>query len=123
MIMRKVPILFGGVLLCLSVTARPGAAVDEITAPSCMESAILDQSNPAADLEAASEAAGLSCPSEVTDVASPLVTPIDDLADRAVICLLIPQCSRNADCDAQCGGAGLGRCVHNPCPARVCSCR
>jgi len=123
MIMRKVPILFGGVLLCLSVTARPGAAVDEITAPSCMETAALDQSNPAVDLDAASGAAELSCPSESTDVASPLVIPVDDLADRAVHCLLIPQCSRNSDCDAQCGGAGLGRCVHNPCPARICTCR
>jgi hypothetical protein len=122
-IMRKVTFLFGSVLLCLSVTARPGAAVGEISAPSCTESAVLDQSNPAADLEAASEAAGLPCPSEATDVASPLATPIDDLADRAVHCLLIPLCWRNSDCDAGCGGAGLGRCVHNPCPARVCTCR
>ena len=122
--MRKVSILFGGVLLlCLSVTALSGAAVDEITAPSCAESAVLDQCNPAADLEAASEAAGLSCPSEATEVPNPLASPIDDLADRAVHCLLIPQCSRNSDCDAGCGGAGLGRCVHNPCPARICTCR
>ena len=42
--------------------------------------------------------------------------------EPVVVCLLIPQCGRNSDCDAQCG-AGLGRCVHNPCPARVCTCR
>jgi len=119
MTMRKISFLFGAVLLCLLVTAPTGAAVDETLVTSC---AVLDQSNPAADLDPASEAADLTCPSESTEVASPLVTPVD-LADRAVHCLLIPQCSRNSDCDAQCGGAGLGRCVHNPCPARVCSCR
>jgi len=121
--MRKVTFLFGAVLLCLSATALTGAAVDEAAAPSCSESAVLDQSNPAADLEAACEADGLSCPSEATEAASPLATPLDDLSDRAVHCLLIPQCWRNSDCDAGCGGAGLGRCVHNPCPARVCTCR
>lgn len=42
--------------------------------------------------------------------------------EPVVVCLLIPQCWRNSDCDAQCG-AGLGRCVHNSCPARICSCR
>lgn len=42
---------------------------------------------------------------------------------EAPTCLLIPQCSRNSDCDALCGGPRLGRCVHNDCPARVCTCR
>ena len=42
--------------------------------------------------------------------------------EPVVVCLLIPQCWKNSDCDAQCG-AGRGRCVHNPCPARVCTCR
>ena len=42
--------------------------------------------------------------------------------EPVVVCLLIPQCWRNSDCDALCG-AGLGRCVHSKCPARVCSCR
>jgi hypothetical protein len=42
--------------------------------------------------------------------------------EPVVVCLLIPQCWRNSDCDAQCG-AGLGRCVHSTCPARICSCR
>lgn len=42
--------------------------------------------------------------------------------DQAPVCLLIPQCFRNSDCDALCGPK-LGRCVHNDCPARVCSCR
>jgi hypothetical protein len=120
--MRKVTILFGGLMLCLSLTARAGAC-EAITAPSCMESATLDQSNPVIEGEAADEAAGLLCPSEATDPASSVVTRIDDLSERAVVCLLIPQCSANADCDAQCGGPRLGRCVHNPCPARVCRCR
>ena len=39
----------------------------------------------------------------------------------AAVCLLIPQCQRNADCAAYCGSAG-GRCVHNNCPARICKC-
>ncbi len=46
----------------------------------------------------------------------------EDLVEQAAICLLIPQCFRNSDCDALCGPR-LGRCVHNPCPARVCTCR
>ena len=47
----------------------------------------------------------------------------DDAAvEQAKVCLLIPDCFRNSDCDAQCG-AGQGRCVHNDCPARVCRCR
>jgi len=48
---------------------------------------------------------------------------VDDAGvEQAKVCLLIPECSRNSDCDPQCG-AGQGRCVHNTCPARVCSCR
>ena len=46
----------------------------------------------------------------------------EDLVEQAAICLLIPPCSRNSDCDPQCGD-GQGRCVHNPCPARICRCR
>lgn len=42
--------------------------------------------------------------------------------EPVVVCLLIPQCWRNSDCDAGCGGSG-GRCVHSSCPARVCTCR
>jgi hypothetical protein len=42
--------------------------------------------------------------------------------EPVVVCLLLPQCWRNSDCDARCG-AGLGRCVHSTCPARVCTCR
>jgi len=38
-----------------------------------------------------------------------------------VVCLLIPQCSSNADCVAICGTAGA-KCVHSKCPARVCRC-
>jgi hypothetical protein len=42
--------------------------------------------------------------------------------DQAPMCLLIPECFRNSDCDVLCGPK-LGRCVHNDCPARVCTCR
>ena len=41
---------------------------------------------------------------------------------EAPTCLLIPECSRNSDCDTLCGPR-LGRCVHNDCPARICTCR
>lgn len=46
----------------------------------------------------------------------------EDQVDQAVVCLLIPECFRNSDCDAECG-VRLGRCVHNDCPARICRCR
>jgi hypothetical protein len=52
---------------------------------------------------------------EPAPAADPL--PMEPVA----ICRLIPQCSTNADCDAQCG-AGLGKCVHSKCPIRVCRC-
>ena len=42
--------------------------------------------------------------------------------EPVVVCLLIPECWSNSDCDAMCG-VKLGRCVHNTCPARVCRCR
>jgi len=57
------------------------------------------------------------------DSATALGLPIDDLADRLAICRLMPECWANADCDAQCGGAGLGRCAHSRCPVRVCRCK
>jgi hypothetical protein len=41
--------------------------------------------------------------------------------EPVAICRLIPECSKNADCDAQCG-AGLGKCVHSKCPIRICRC-
>ena len=42
--------------------------------------------------------------------------------EPVVVCLILPECFRNSDCDARCG-ARLGKCVHNSCPARICSCR
>ena len=58
------------------------------------------------------------------DLSSTVKFDLDQsVPEPVVVCLLIPQCFRNSDCDAGCGGAGLGRCVHNPCPARVCRCR
>jgi hypothetical protein len=127
--MRKSHILFSAVLLCLSVMTAGGATSDEITAPSCMEAAALDQSNPVSDEAVSDEATivdrdgELLCTSPATDLALSGVMPIDDLGDRAAICRLIPECSANADCDAQCGGPGLGRCGHSRCPIRVCRCR
>lgn len=41
--------------------------------------------------------------------------------DAHAACRMRPQCSTNADCDAICG-TGLGRCVHNNCPIRICKC-
>ena len=46
----------------------------------------------------------------------------ESVPEPVVICLLLPECWRNSDCDAGCG-AGLGRCVRGGCPARSCSCR
>lgn len=46
----------------------------------------------------------------------------EDAVEQVVMCLLIPECSKNSQCDALCG-AGLGRCVRNPCPGRICTCR
>jgi len=42
-------------------------------------------------------------------------------AEPAAICRLLPQCSKDADCDALCG-AGQGDCVRSRCPIRVCRC-
>jgi hypothetical protein len=39
-----------------------------------------------------------------------------------MVCLLLPECFRNSDCDAKCG-VGQGRCAHGGCPARHCVCR
>ena len=36
-------------------------------------------------------------------------------------CKIMPECWANADCDFSCG-VGLGRCVHNKCPVRICRC-
>ena len=36
-------------------------------------------------------------------------------------CRIMPECWTNEECDARCG-AGLGRCVHNKCPVRICRC-
>ena len=41
--------------------------------------------------------------------------------DAYAACRMRPQCSTNADCDAICG-AGLGHCVNNKCPIRICKC-
>ena len=60
------------------------------------------------------------------DQAVPTIAPVSvDQHDgnQAIGCLLIPDCFRNSDCDAVCGGPRTGRCVHNDCPIRVCSCR
>jgi len=46
----------------------------------------------------------------------------EELIEPAAICRLIPECSKNSDCDEQCG-AGLGKCVHSNCPVRICRCR
>ena len=42
--------------------------------------------------------------------------------EPTVVCLLLPECFRNSDCDAECG-VGQGRCAHGGCPARHCVCR
>ena len=36
-------------------------------------------------------------------------------------CRIMPECWSNADCNAVCG-AGLGKCIHNKCPIRICRC-
>lgn len=56
------------------------------------------------------------CPADLGATADEL--PLEPTA----ICRLIPQCSKDVDCDAQCG-AGNGNCVHSRCPIRVCRCR
>ena len=50
------------------------------------------------------------------------LAPDANAPEPVVVCLLIPECWSNSDCDAKCG-AKLGRCVHNDCPARICRCR
>ena len=38
-------------------------------------------------------------------------------------CRRAPECWTDSDCDVQCGGVGLGKCVHSNCPVRICKCR
>jgi hypothetical protein len=62
----------------------------------------------------------------VASQAEALPTVLPDIGviapEPAAICRLLPQCSADSDCDTQCG-TGLGKCVHNNCPARICRCR
>jgi len=96
------------------VGAAVAVAVDPVgtskTAPQAGESALFAQNGNAGP--------------ECQDEALPALELLSDQSapEPVVVCLLIPECSRNSDCDARCG-AGLGRCVHNPCPARICRCR
>jgi len=44
-----------------------------------------------------------------------------DLPDPEEACKIQPVCDSHPDCDAICG-SGLGRCVRNKCPIRICRC-
>lgn len=102
-------------VVALAVVAMVGAAVvamDPVGAPAApraAEPAIL-----------ASSAAAPQCQAEALPT---LLAPDANAPEPVVVCLLIPECWSNSDCDAGCGGPKLGRCVHNTCPARVCRCR
>lgn len=122
----KPTIILAGALVSLSLATVAGAAEEVATSPSCssLESpALVGVDDVIGPQEPANETSGLSCTPDAAVLASPVEVPIGDLLDRAAICRLIPECSKNADCDAQCGGAGLGFCAHSRCPVRVCRCR
>jgi len=60
---------------------------------------------------------------DLTDAWAQGIEAADDApVEEAAICRLLPQCSKDVDCDAHCG-AGQGNCVHSRCPIRVCRCR
>lgn len=45
----------------------------------------------------------------------------EDAADPEAACRIRPECDADEDCDAICG-PGLGNCIHNKCPIRICRC-
>ncbi|MGH9868861.1 MAG: hypothetical protein ACREAA_11940 [Candidatus Polarisedimenticolia bacterium] len=67
--------------------------------------------------------AGVAALPLALDQPVPTTAPVSIDQPDAIGCLLIPPCFRNSDCDAACGGPRTGRCVHNDCPIRICSCR
>ena len=133
---KKIFFALTSAILCVfAVAAADGTSAPDATKVPCPanEQASFTASHLTADvLEAALDpaAAGedLVCAPqpEAVDPATSLWSlglPVEDLADRLAICRLMPECWTNAECDAQCGGAGLGRCAHSRCPVRVCRCK
>jgi hypothetical protein len=47
-------------------------------------------------------------------------TPVPGEGSNAA-CRIRPECDSDDDCDAICG-PGLGNCIHNRCPIRICRC-
>ncbi len=45
----------------------------------------------------------------------------DDPAQPEAACKIMPECWSDTDCNAICG-PGLGKCIHNRCPVRICRC-
>ena len=64
-------------------------------------------------------------PAAVTSCEQPMNAPtalaVDDAVDPTAACRMRPECDVDEDCDALCG-TGLGHCVHNRCPIRICRC-
>jgi hypothetical protein len=102
-------------VVALAVVVMVGAAVaamDPVGAPAAPRAG-----EPAL---VAPNAAAAQCQAEILPAGE--LAPDANAPEPVVVCLLIPECWSNSDCDAKCG-AKLGRCVHNDCPARICRCR
>jgi hypothetical protein len=105
---RKSLLVLGFLVLVLGATAWGFAGSTEI---------------PVVGEDAGAEPAPAPEPGSLEEAWADGIEPADGVPAReAAICRLIPQCSKDVDCDAQCG-AGNGNCVHSRCPIRVCRCK
>lgn len=118
-------ILLVGLCLFPAVALAASSAQPQVPAENPADLPSADGYGICRDVAVANTGEELACAATPVDVdsATALGLPIDDLTDRLAICRLAPECWENADCDAQCGGAGLGRCAHSRCPVRVCRCK
>lgn len=69
--------------------------------------------------QAGSSPSALSC--DRTMDSSPATASPDAQDGVEQACRIRPECDSDEDCDGICG-PGLGNCIHNKCPIRICRC-